>query len=154
VSADSGPQRPVLAGSSPRRRPRLTGRAGILALVLAVLAISFASSAKAYLQQRHDIDALQSRIATTQQQIAATQSQLDRWKDPAYVALQARERFGYVMPGETAYVALDPKGDKIQPITSLGTPVTEPAAPPTAWWTKVWGSVQLAGDPTTGEKKK
>jgi cell division protein FtsB len=137
-----------------RRRPRLTGRAGILVLVLAMLAISFAGSAKAYLRQRHDIDTLQSQIAERQTSIDSLQSQLSRWNDPAYVALQARERFGYVMPGETAYVALDANGNKIQPTSSLGAPVTPATPPPTAWWTKVWGSVTLAGDPSTGDPKK
>ena len=44
--------RRTAAGARARRRPRLTGRAAILVLVLAVLAVSYASSLRAYLQQR------------------------------------------------------------------------------------------------------
>ncbi len=126
------------------RRPRLTGRAGILAVVLAVLVVSYASSARAYLTQRHDIDQLTTQIAQRQASIRSLSGQLRRWQDPAYVALQARERFGYVMPGETSYVALDANGKKIQAPAKLGTPV-DTAPPLTAWWDTVWGSVTLAG---------
>jgi len=115
-------------------------------LVLAVLAVSYASSAKAYLQQRHDIDTTQREIAQRQASIDSLQQQLDRWKDPAYVAQQARERFGYVMPGETAYVALDANGHRIDPASQLGEPA-DTSKPPTAWWSSVWGSVELAGNP-------
>jgi cell division protein FtsB len=135
------------------RRPRLTGRAGILALVLAVLVVSYASSARAYLAQRHSIDRLDQEIAQRQTAIARLQSQVARWKDPAYVALQARERFGYELPGETSYVALDRSGHKIQAPAELGRPVAV-TRPTEAWWGTVWGSVQLAGNPTEKTTRK
>lgn len=144
--AASGEQPAVASG---RRTPRLTSRAIVLVLVLAVLVVSYASSAKAYLQQRHEIGTTQSEIAQRQAEIATLQDQVDRWKDPAYVAIQARERFGYVMPGQTAYVALDAQGHKIASTAELGKPSDLPGRTPTAWWTTVWGSVKLAGDPPT-----
>ena len=49
------PTRRAAAGRPRRRRPRLTGRAAILVLVLAVLTVSYASSLRAYLQQREHI---------------------------------------------------------------------------------------------------
>lgn len=121
----------------------------MLALVIAVLVVSYASSAKAYLQQRHEISATQTDIAQMQARNASLQDQVDRWKDPAYVAIQARERFGYVMPGQTAYVALDANGHKIASTAELGKPSDLPGRTPTAWWTTVWGSVKLAGNPPT-----
>jgi len=138
------------AAVAPKRRtPRLTSRAIVLALVIAVLVVSYASSAKAYLQQRHEISTTQAEIAQRQADIATLQDQVDRWRDPAYVAIQARERFGYVMPGQTAYVALDAKGHKIASTAELGKPNAFPGATPTALWTTVWGSVKLAGNPPT-----
>lgn len=136
------------AVAAPRLRQRPTGRLAILVVVLAVLVVSYASSLKAYLQQRHDMDALQQEIAQRQKSIDDLQEQKDRWKDPAYVEQQARERFGYVMPGDISYVALDANGNRIQPTSKLGKPsaVGEPTKP-TAWWTDAWGSVELAGNP-------
>lgn len=144
---DSAVSGELPAVGSQRRTPRLTSRATVLALIIAVLIVSYASSAKAYLRQHHEIRATQIEIAQKQAHIASLQNQVDRWSDPAYVAEQARERFGYVMPGQTAYVALDAQGHKIAPTAELGKPVTGGPRTPTAWWTTVWGSVKLAGNP-------
>ena len=129
-------------------RHRPTGRAAILVVVLAVLIVSYASSMKAYLQQRHDMDTLQSEIAQRQRSIESLQEQKKRWQDPAYVAQQARARFGYVMPGQISYVALDSHGHRIDPEATLGKPSTVGVPQkPTAWWEDAWGSVELAGKP-------
>ena len=85
-------------------RPRFTGRAAILVLVLAVLTVSYASSMRAYLQQRAHIDELKTQIAQREVNIDELEREKRRWDDPAYVQAQARERFGYLMPGETSYV--------------------------------------------------
>lgn len=122
----------------------------VLVVVVAVLVVSYASSLKAYLQQRHDIEALKSQIAQRETAIGKLQEQKDRWRDPAYIAQQAREHFNYVMPGQTAYVALGPDGRPIKPSGRLSDPGTVGApAKPTAWWSDVWSSDLLAGHPPT-----
>ncbi|GAB7007102.1 hypothetical protein JCM18899A_45750 [Nocardioides sp. AN3] len=136
-----------LARIDPRAHPKLTGRAAVLVLVVAVLVVSFASSLKAYLQQRDHIDALRASIAQRTQAIDELESEKERWQDPAYVATQARERFGYVMPGETAYVALDAHGNRIQSEATLSAPDSVGSHKPQAWWEDAWASVELAGDP-------
>lgn len=129
------------------RRPRFTGRAAVLVLVLAVLAVSYASSLKAYLQQRAHIADLKGQIAQTSATIDDLEREKRRWSDEAYVRTQARERFGYVMPGETAYVVLDAQGEPIESRAELHDPRVVLAEPPTAWWQDAWESVELAGDP-------
>ncbi|MFE7228759.1 septum formation initiator family protein [Nocardioides sp. NPDC057577] len=130
------------------RRPKLTGRAMMIIVVAAVMVISYASSLRAYLQQRHDINALQTEIAERKDHIKQLEEQTRRWEDPAYVQQQARERFGFVMPGETAYVALDENGERIQTEPELTDPGKVGSAEhPKAWWDDAWGSVLLAGDP-------
>lgn len=127
---------------------RLTGRAAILVVVLAVLIVSYASSLKAYLNQRHDTKTLQTQIAQRQQHIDELQDQLDRWKDPAYVEQQARVRFGYTKPGSTSYVALDEHGNKIESSVDLDDPKkVGRAREPVAWWENAWSSVKVAGNP-------
>jgi cell division protein FtsL len=120
----------------------------VLLLVVVVLAASYASSLKAYLQQRHDIESLKAQIVAREKAINALQDQKDRWSDPAYLEQQAREQFGFVMPGEKAYVALDAQGRPIKPSGKLSSPdsVGKPTKP-TAWWTDVWSSDVLAGHP-------
>lgn len=120
----------------------------VFVLVLAVLVVSYASSLKAYLQQRHDIETLQSQIAAREKSIADLQDQKDRWNDPVYLEQQAREYFGYVMPGQTSYVALDANGDPIKPSGTLSSPdEVGKKTDPTAWWSEVWSSDVLAGNP-------
>ena len=130
-----------------RRRPRLTGRALVLVLVLAVLTVSYASSMKAYLQQRSQIDALKTQISERESNINALEREKERWHDPAFVQAQARERLSYVMPGEKSYVVLDKDGKPLDSEATLHDPHTLFERTPQAWWTDAWASVQLAGNP-------
>jgi len=133
-----------------RRRPRLTGRAAILVLVLAVLTVSYASSLRAYLQQRDQIGDLKSQIALRRASIEELEREKRRWEDPAYVRQQARD-LNFVMPGETTYVVLDEDGEPLESETSLTDPATVAQKPPKAWWSTAWESVELAGHPPAPE---
>ncbi len=119
-------------------------------LVLAVLTVSYASSLRAYLQQREQIGDLKSQIALRQASIDDLERETRRWEDPAYVRQQARE-LNFVMPGETAFVVLDENGDPLQSDTSLTDPSTVAQKPPRAWWSAAWESVELAGNPPAAE---
>jgi cell division protein FtsB len=130
----------------PERGSRLTGRAAILVLVLAVLTVSYASSMRAYLEQRTQISSLKDQIALRQANIDDLEREKRRWDDPAYVRQQARE-LNYVMPGETAYVVLDENGEPLDRETSLTDPSTVAQKVPAAWWDTAWQSVELAGNP-------
>ena len=130
-----------------RRRPRLTGRAAILVLVLAVLAVSWASSFRAYFQQQQQIAALRAQIEDTGQDIEALEGEKRRWKDKSYVQQQARERFGYVMPGEKSYQVLDEDGRPLDSPDTLGDSSDVPVTRPTPWWDSAWDSVESAGYP-------
>ena len=148
--------RPVAqpAGAAPGaapRRSRLTGRAAILVLVLAVLTVSYASSMRAYVQQRAHITELKTLIAQREVSIDDLEREKRRWDDPAYVQQQARERFGYVMPGETSYVVLGADGKPLESRGTLTDPETVLARTPTPWWDNAWKSVELAGLPPATE---
>ena len=133
-------------------RPRLTGRAAVLVLVVAVLTVSYASSLKAYLTQRQHIAELKADIAQSQADINALEREKARWRDPAYLQSQARARFGYVMPGETSYVVLDADGKPLEAQTSLRTTQEVLAKEPTPWFQTAWSSVLLAGNPPVEEE--
>jgi hypothetical protein len=119
----------------------------VLVLVVAVLMVSYASSLRAYLQQRAHINDLKAAIAQHEADIDELESEKARWDDPAYVRAQARERLGYVMPGEKAYLVLGEDGKPLQPAAQLQDPTTVIATTPNAWWSDGWASVELAGNP-------
>jgi cell division protein FtsB len=137
----------AVAATAERPRSRLTGRAAVLVLVLAVLTVSYASSLRAYLQQREHINDLKTQIAQHEANIDELESEKDRWQDPAYVAKQARERLGYVMPGEKTYLVLGEDGKPLEPASQLQDPSTVISTTQTPWWSDGWASVELAGNP-------
>ena len=134
-------------------RPRLTGRAAVLVLVLAVLTVSYASSLKAYLQQRQHIAEVKAQIVQSEADIDALEREKARWRDPAYIQTQARARFGYVMPGETSYVVLGEDGKPLEAQTALRPKQDVLVKEPTAWFETAWESVVLAGNPPAPEEK-
>ena len=129
------------------RRPRFTGRAAILVLVVAVLTVSYASSLRAYLQQRAHIAELKAQISERSASIDDLEREKRRWNDPAFVQAQARERFGYLMPGETSYVVLGEDGKPLESDTDLPDSGDVRKPEPQAWWGPVWQSTELAGNP-------
>jgi cell division protein FtsB len=141
------PRQRTSAARQAAARPRLTGRAAILVLVLAVLMVSYASSMRAYLEQRRHLADLSQNIAESRAQIADLQREKQRWNDPAYVRTVAHQRFGWVLPGEIGFQVLDETGKPLGHTDTLSdaTAVTEANRP--QWWQSAWGSVVAAGKP-------
>jgi cell division protein FtsB len=139
----------VRARKEHQHRARLTSRAAVLVLVLAVLAVSYASSLRAYLQQRGSIEALEAQIAEREATIDDLKDEKRRWEDPAYVAQQARARFGYVARGETPFVVVDENGDPLDTAAELGDPADVPDPDRQTWYEDAWDSMKIAGDPPT-----
>ncbi len=130
-------QRPGPGSGGPRRKPsrnRLTGRAGILALVLCAVMVTVAYPLRQYLAQRAQIADLQRRNDVTAQQVATLQGELHNWSDPAYVAIQARERLHYVRPGEIGYLVPNP--------STAGEPLGIPTPTQQAWYDRLWTTVK------------
>lgn len=129
-----------------RHRSRLTGRAAILVLVLAVLAVSYASSLRAYLEQRRQIEGREDKIAALEESIDDLQRETERQHDPAYLRQEAR-KLGYVLPGETPFVVVD--GGKPLTEAELDDPASVGNHDEPAWYDDLWSSVEVAGDPPT-----
>lgn len=127
-------------------RPRLTGRAAVLVLVVAALMVSYASSLRAYLEQRHHVSQLRASIAESEREIAELQREKDRWEDPAYVISQARARFAFGFPGEIGYQVLDVHGQPLDHDSTLSAPrATDDGRP--EWWEATVSSIEAAGNP-------
>ncbi|MBJ7359028.1 septum formation initiator family protein [Nocardioides sp.] len=151
TGADRPARTPVPAVADPSApdgpKSRLTSRAAVLVLVVAVLMVSYASSLKAFLQQRTHINDLKGQIAEREANIDALEAEKQRWSDPAYIEQQARARLGYVMPGERTYLVLDEDGNALRPQSDLDDPAEVLSTTPTPWWSDAWESVELAGHP-------
>ncbi|WP_241999053.1 MULTISPECIES: septum formation initiator family protein [Kribbella] len=126
----------------------LTGRAAVVLLVLGALIVSYAQSLRVWFDQHQQISALQQEIRDREKRVGQLDDEIARWNDDAYVRAQARQRLGWVMPGEIGYRVIGADGKPV------GAP-PEPAGPadpqadtqkPT-WYTKLWGSVEGAGKP-------
>ena len=141
-------RRPVEPGVAPR--PRFTGRAAVLVLVLAGLMVSYASSFRAYLDQRHQVEQLETSIERSRTAIAALQREKQRWADPAYVVAQARARFAFGFPGEIGFQVLDENGRPLDHDDSLSDP-TRVAEDP-EWWQETLSSLEAAGRPPKEKK--
>ncbi|MCW2839489.1 MAG: hypothetical protein JWR55_972 [Aeromicrobium sp.] len=131
--------------------PQLTTRAIVLLSVVLLLIASYTSTLHAWWQQRSDIQATRAEIAMRKQAIVDLEDQMDRWSDPAYVKQQAKERFGWVSPGEVGYRVIGVDGTvQGADVPTLDSPAE---APPPAWYDKLWGSVKEAGkDPVAPAK--
>lgn len=97
-----------------------------------------------YMDQRQQIQALQSAVALSQSELADLQSQRERWSDPAYITTQARERLFYTMPGEVVYLIDDdlPASEAVQ---EQGDVSQEVGQTRTDWMSQLVRSVTSAG---------
>ena len=116
-------------------------------LVLAVLMVSYASSLRAYFEQREHLASLRESITSSQGNIKDLKREKSRWRDPAYVEAQARARFGWVMPGEIGYQVIAENGEPLTKDDSLSDPGVGADGDQPLWWESAWGTVLAAGNP-------
>ena len=129
----------------------LTRRALAVLSVLVILALSYANSLRIYLDQQSDFGVAQQQITERTERISQLEDELSRWNDPDFVKAQARDRLGWLLPGETGYKVIGPDGKP------LGTGVvldsrTElpPGEHAEMWFDRLWGSVETADNPARG----
>jgi cell division protein FtsB len=125
-----------------RTGPRFTGRAIVLLSVVVLLVGSYTSALHAWWDQRSEITAERAEIVERREAIRELENTKRRYDDPAFIQQQARERFGWVMPGEVGYRVIGVDG-KIQGELSAPTDLPEPTV--TRWYNVLWGSVEAAG---------
>jgi cell division protein FtsB len=117
-------------------RPRFTGRAAILAVVLCAIALSLAYPVREYIAQRRQIDQLQAQRTQTVLQLKRLEQERKRLKQPAYIEQQARDRLHMCFPGQTCYVIIDPSSGR-----GRGSAAGRDQVP---WYARLWSSVQEA----------
>ena len=113
-------------------------RAAILAAVICVLTLTIAGPVRTYFAQRTEMKQLAASEASLRSQIAELESQKVKLADPVYIAAQARERLGFVKPGDIPYqVQLPPSQQRP---TGPG-PKEQSARSAKPWYTDLWHTI-------------
>jgi hypothetical protein len=106
--------------------------------VVCVLTLTIAGPVRTYFGQRTEMKQLKATEEQLRAQIAELEQQKVKLGDPVFVAAQARERLGFVMPGEIPYQVQLPLNS-----AAPGTPDAAPSAvnPDQPWYTALWHTI-------------
>jgi cell division protein FtsB len=113
-------------------------RAAVLAAVFCVLTLTIAGPVRTYFAQRTEMDQLSASEAALRRQIADLEQRKGKLGDPAYIAAQARERLGFVMPGDTPFQVQLPSTATASP--QPGADAAKPASND-PWYTALWHTI-------------
>ena len=101
----------------------------VVLIVAAILSVMLVPSLYQWWQQERELAQIKTQVAEQQQKNADMQRQLDLWNDPDYISTQARERLGFVRPGETQYTVVDPGPQYQDSALAAAAASTGPARP-------------------------
>ena len=101
----------------------------VVLTVAAILSVMLVPSLYQWWQQERELAQIKAQVAEQQQKNADMQRQLDLWNDPDYSSTQARERLGFVRPGETQYTVVDPGPQYQDSALAAAAASTGPARP-------------------------
>lgn len=113
-------------------------RAAILAAVVCVLTLTIAGPVRTYFAQRTEMNQLKMVEAQLRSQIADLEQQKIKLADPVFIAAQARERLGFVMPGDIPYQVQLPPSAVVEPDTGPQAPTAVNTDP---WYTSLWHTI-------------
>lgn len=113
-------------------------RAVILATMVCVLTLTIAGPVRTFFAQSAEMKQQTALEAALRQQIADLQQQKASLADPARIKAQARQRLGFVMPGEIPYqVQLPPTAEAREQLG--GEP--EPVLSDDPWYAALWHTI-------------
>lgn len=113
-------------------------RAAVLAAVVCVLTLTIAGPVRTYFAQRTEMEQLAATEATLRRQIADLEQQKGKLADPAYIAARARERLGFVMPGDVPFQVQLPSSSAVS--SQPGGQAAKPANSD-PWYTSLWHTI-------------
>ena len=113
-------------------------RAAVLAAVICVLTLTIAGPVRTYFAQRTEMNQLAASEAALRRQITDLEQKKGKLGDPAYIAAQARERLGFVMPGDIPFQVQLPPTAAVSP--QPGADTAKPANND-PWYTSLWHTI-------------
>lgn len=120
----------------------------VFLLVLGVVILS--PGVTTLIEQRRIIAELEQSVRDRTSEVEAIEAERDRWKDPAFIRAQARDRLFFVMPGETQLSVID---DLIIVETEQQDTVATLTELRRDWLTEMSKSLLIAGLTSAPEKE-
>lgn len=125
------------------RNLRLSGFALSLLLLVVAGLVVLAPNLKTLVEQRQQIAELQAQLDDAKNSVDQLKGEVDRWKDPAYIESQARNRLYYVFPGDISYLVI---GESSGQATGDAQPISDKIQTTKVdWMRSLLSSVYTAG---------
>ena len=138
----TAPIRRVIAASIEQQSEQRLGftarRAAILAAMVCVLTLTIAGPVRTYFAQRTEMKQLTASESALRAQIEELEGQKARLADPVFIAAQARERLGFVMPGDIPYQVQLPPSASLPSDTEPRAGVVRNGDP---WYSSLWHTI-------------
>jgi cell division protein FtsB len=126
------------------RNLRLSGFTLLMLLLVILAVIVLAPNLRILIEQRAQIAQLEQTVDDAGKSVDELTDEVDRWKDPAYVEAQARERLYYILPGDVSYLVVGDAGAVSG--TENGLPISSQIqATQTDWMATLLSSIYTAG---------
>jgi cell division protein FtsB len=122
-------------GASATTRPKLTGRAAVLAIVLCAIALTLAYPVREYIADRRQLDQLAASNTRLAQQVKHLRAEARSLASPTVIEQEARDDLHMCFPEQTCY-------EVIPLATAHPRAGAKPAGSP--WYGRLWASVQKA----------
>lgn len=89
------------------RNIRLSGFAFAILGLIVLSVVVLAPSLRILVEQQKQIAELRVAVEQEKDSVENIERNLDRWRDPAYIESQARDRLNYVYPRDYTYLVID-----------------------------------------------
>ncbi|HEX6946588.1 MAG TPA: septum formation initiator family protein [Acidimicrobiia bacterium] len=109
----------------------------VATLLFLLLGLAFLTQVVPYrqiMEANQNVERARERLAALEAENAELEADVEALETPTEIEKLAREKLGYVRPGETAYVVLDPPESEVE----SAEPEPEPEEEPRTWVEKVW----------------
>lgn len=117
---------------------------GTLALIMIGLAlVTTVIPFRQIVEQQNRLEAASAQLTSVQAENEMLDQEVAALNTPGEIERLAREKLGYVMPGETAYVILEPADATAEFVSTLA-----PEPEPVPWYRAIWNfftGADLAG---------
>lgn len=138
---------PARVDREENRAPRqITVRTLVFAIVILMAFVLITPTLRAYVRQQEELRELNTELAAAQEEARDLEAAVRRWNNDEFIRSQARERFGFVLPGEISYRVVDPEtilGEEAELEADLVAAIPVGSGP---WYMDVWESIRVAGE--------
>lgn len=111
----------------------------------ALAALIVVTPLSSFIAQQEQIRSLSAELENRQKHISELEQSIALWNDPDYVRAQARDRLGYVMPGETLYIVSGGADDPAKAAQKKIDQANNERRAMTPFYVTMWDSISIAG---------